>query len=153
MLIFVKKYLTNEISLKKNTLYKCKAYHKRKNKEMLAAYCNSNDENSNCAKLLGLATTSHEGGLICDCTNLISDNTSLLSTALANGGMDSCSFYDGPSDETIFAFGESAESCGSIAYGESCESCGSIAFSGGCESASVSSSSGVSSGGGCSYSC
>ena len=122
---------------------------------MLAAYCNSNDENSNCAKLLGTATPNHEGGLISDSTNLLTEDTSLLSTALANGGMDYCSFYSEPTDETIFAFCESAETCGSIAYDDAGESCGSIAFSGGCESfcAVSSSPSGASSGGGCNYSC
>lgn len=122
---------------------------------MLAAYCNSNDENSNCAKLLGTATPNHEGGLISDCTNLLAENTSLLSTALANGGMDYCSFYSEPTDETIFAFCENAETCGSIAFGDSGESCGSVAFTGGFDASCTisSSSTGISSGGGCSYSC
>ncbi len=123
---------------------------------MLAAFCKTNEENSNCAKLLGTATPSHEGGLISSNTNLISTNTNLISTALANGGLDECSFYSGPSDATIVAFGESAESCGSIAFADS-ESCGSIAFSSGGEScgsiASSFSSGGSFSGGGCSYSC
>ena len=108
----------------------------------------SNDESTSCAKLLGLtAPKSEEGGLICN-------TTSLLATPEGEG-YDSCSFYSGPSDATIFAFGESAESCGSIAYSDS-ESCGSIAFSGGSESCgSIASSGGgsVSCGGGCSYSC
>ena len=122
---------------------------------MLASYCKS-DDSSNCAKLLGTVTHSHEGGLISDNTNLISSNSSLLSDALANGGMDFCSFYSGPSDEAIYTFGEAngefayaetGETCGSIAYSYGGETCGSIAssvssFSGGC-----------SSGGACSYSC
>ena len=115
---------------------------------MLAAFCTKKDENSNCAKLLGTATPKHEGGLI-------SHNTSLISSALADGGLDYCSFYSGPSDASIIAFGESAESCGSIAYSGS-ESCGSIAFSGGgesCGSVASASSGGSFSGGGCSYSC
>ena len=70
--------------------------------------------------------------------------------------MDTCSFYFGPSDSTILAFGESSETCGSIAYTGS-ESCGSIAYSGGGESsgsvACSSASSGSSFSGGCSYSC
>ena len=121
---------------------------------MLAAFCNTKDENSNCAKLLGTATPRHEGGLISDNTNLISANTNLLSTTLANSGMDYCSFYSGPSDAAIIAFGESAESCGSIAY-EGSESCGSIAFSGSSESCGsvASSSCGSSFSGSCSYSC
>ena len=81
-------------------------------------------------------------------THLISDNTSLISATPDGDGTDSCSFYSGPSDATIMAFGESCETSGAIAYSGS-ESCGSIA------SSSVSFSSGGSSfsGGGCSYSC
>ena len=105
------------------------------------------NEESGCLKLLGLTgNAKSEGGLI-------SSTTSLLATPDGDG-MDNCSFYSGPSDATIFAFGESAESCGSIA--SSGESCGSIAFSGGGESCgSIASSGGgsVSCGGGCSYSC
>ena len=105
------------------------------------------NEDSGCAKLLGLTGSSKcEGGLI-------SNTTSLLATP--NGeGYDSCSFYSGPSDATIFAFGESGESCGSIAYTDSGESCGSIAFSGGSESCGSVASAGSSfSGCACSYSC
>ena len=82
-------------------------------------------------------------------THLISDNTSLISATPDGDGTDSCSFYSGPSDATIMAFGESCETSGAIAYAGSVESCGSIA------SSSVSFSSGGSSfsGGGCSYSC
>jgi len=113
---------------------------------MLAAFCTTKEDNSSCAKLLGLTGNRHEGGLI-------SDNTNLISSTLSNGGMDTCSFYSGPSDATIMAFGESAEACGSIAYSGS-ESCGSIAFAGGESCGSVASSScGSFSGGGCSYSC
>lgn len=105
------------------------------------------NEESGCLKLLGLTgNNKSEGGLI-------SSTTSLLATPEGEG-CDTCSFYSGPSDATIFAFGESGESCGSIA--SSGESCGSIAFSGGGESCgSIASSGGgsVSCGGGCSYSC
>jgi hypothetical protein len=118
---------------------------------MLAAFCQTKEDNSTSSafKLLGTATPKHEGGLI-------SNNTSLISATLSNGGMDYCSFYSGPSDAAIIAFGESAESCGSIAYSGS-ESCGSIAFSGGSEScgsvASSFSGGGSFSGSCCSYSC
>lgn len=105
------------------------------------------NEESGCAKLLGLTGSSKsEGGLICH-------TTSLLDTCDGEG-YDECSFYSGPSDATIFAFGESSESCGSIAY--SSESCGSIAFSTGGESCgSIASSAGgsFSCGGGCDYAC
>ena len=93
-------------------------------------------------------------------THLISDNTSLISATPDGDGTDSCSFYSGPSDAIIMAFGESCETSGAIAYSGS-ESCGSIAYAGSVEScgsiasSSVSFSSGGSSfsGGGCSYSC
>ena len=105
-----------------------------------------NDESS-CAKLLGLTGNKSEGGLI-------SSTTSLLATP-EGSGYDECSFYSGPSDATIFAFGESGESCGSVAFSEGGESCGSIAFSEGGESCgSIASSCGGSfSGGGCDYAC
>ena len=108
----------------------------------------SKNEESSCAKLLGLTgSTKSEGGLI-------SSTTSLLATPEGEG-YDSCSFYSGPSDATIFAFGESGESCGSIAYSEGSESCGSIAFSEGGESCGsiASSDCGGFSGGGCDYAC
>ena len=105
-----------------------------------------NDESS-CAKLLGLTSPRSEGGLI-------SNTTSLLATPEGEG-YDSCSFYSGPSDATIFAFGESGESCGSVAYSDGSESCGSIAFGEGGESCGsiASSSCGGFSGGGCDYAC
>lgn len=113
----------------------------------------SEDKNSGF-KFIGANSTSNNGGLICSTTSLITNNTSLI-TASADGGLDTCSFYTGPSDSTIFAFGESDETCGSVAYSSS-ESCGSIAYSGSesCGSIASSVSSGSSfSGGGCSYSC
>ena len=114
------------------------------------------EENNNCFKFIGSNTTpSNSVGLISNNTSLISNNTSILTTS-PDEGLDTCSFYSGPSDSTIFAFGESYESTGSIAYSGS-ESCGSIAYSGGGEScgsiASSSSSSSGSSSGGCCYSC
>ena len=106
-------------------------------------------ENSGCAKLLGLTgNTKSEGGLI-------SNTTSLLATPEGEG-YDTCSFYSGPSDSTIFAFGESGESCGSVAFAGDGESCGSIAFAGSGESCgSIASAGGgsVSCGGGCNYAC
>lgn len=106
-------------------------------------------EDSGCAKLLGLtSSTKSEGGLI-------SNTTSLLATPEGEG-YDTCSFYSGPSDSTIFAFGESNESCGSVAFVGDGEPCGSIAFAGSGEScgsiASVGGGS-VSCGGGCNYAC
>lgn len=114
----------------------------------------SSDEKQNtCFKFIGADSTPKT-------THLISNNTSLITSSSDGSSGDTCSFYSGPSDATIMAFGESCETAGSIAYSGSGESCGSIAYSGGGEScgsiASVSvstSSSGGFSGGGCSYSC
>ncbi len=106
-------------------------------------------EESSCAKLLGLTgNKKSEGGLI-------SSTTSLLATPEGEG-YDTCSFYSGPSDSTIFAFGESSESCGSVAFSEMGESCGSVAYSGvgeSCGSVAFSGGGSVSCGGGCNYAC
>ena len=105
-------------------------------------------KDSKCAKLLGLTgTNSGEGGLICHTTSLLA--------SFDGEGYDECSFYSGPSDATIFAYGESGESCGSIAYSDS-ESCGSIAYSESgesCGSIASSVSGSFSCGGGCDYAC
>ncbi len=112
----------------------------------------SEERANTCFKFIGAEVKSTS-------VHLISDNTSLISPSAADGGMDTCSFYSGPSDATIAAFGESYETTGSIAYLGG-ETSGSIAYSGAGEScgtiasASASSfSSGASMGGGCSYSC
>ena len=114
---------------------------------------NSSEENHNtCFKFIGADSTPKT-------THLISNNTSLIAQSVDGDGLDSCSFYSGPSDSTIAAFGESFETSGAIAY-SGAESCGSIAYSGGSESCGsiASTSVSVSSGGGfsggsCSYSC
>ncbi len=110
---------------------------------------NSDDKHNTCFKFIGADVAPKT-------TNLISNNTSLIAPSSSEGGMDTCSFYSGPSDAAIVAFGESYESCGSIAYSGAGESCGSIAYSGescGSVASSSVSSSGSFSGGGCSYSC
>ena len=115
----------------------------------MLTFTNSEQKQSNCFQLLGMAKSSnHTTHLITDTTNLITNNTSLLSDI----GHDTCSFYNEPSDEAILSFGEQAESCGSIAYANS-ESCGSVAYSGDYSGVSVSSSCGGYSGGGCDFSC
>jgi hypothetical protein len=112
-------------------------------------FAGSEENQSTCFKFIG-ANSSPKAT-----THLISNNTSLISSTLSQGGNDSCSFYSGPSDAAIIAFGESYETNGSIAF-VSGESCGSIAYSGGGEScgsvASASVSTG-SSGSFSSYSC
>lgn len=144
LLTFVTKKKSLEIGSFFLTLYICKYFIRIKNMLM---FCPSKDENTSCAKLLGLTTKQeNEGGLICQ-------TTSLLAPVISDGGLDTCSFYSGPSDATIYAFGESSESCGSVAYSESGESCGSIAFSSGSESCGSVASSAGSFSGGCSYSC
>lgn len=105
---------------------------------------------------IGANSTQKTGGLISSTTSLISENTTLISTS-ADGGLDTCSFYSGPSDSTILAFGDSIESfetCGSIAY-SGAETCGSIAYSGGSETCGsiASVSTGSSSSCAMSYSC
>ena len=106
-------------------------------------------EESNCFMFIGMNKTQNNDGLI-------SNTTSILDSSDSEVG-DTCSFYSGPSDSTIFAFGESnsdfdiaysgaGETCGSIASSGAGETCGSIA-------SSSSSSGGDSSGGGCSYCC
>lgn len=112
---------------------------------------NSDENKSTCFKFIGADATT-------PAVRLISDNISLIAPTCGEGCMDTCSFYSGPSDATIMAFGEGSESCGSIAY-TSGESCGSIAYSGGESCGSIASSGSFSggggsfSGGGCSYSC
>ncbi len=113
----------------------------------------TDDNKSTCFKFIGSEAPQKT-------THLISNNTSLISNNVG-GGTDTCSFYSGPSDATIVAFGESCETSGSIAYSGMSESCGSIAYSGASESCgSIASSfsgggfsSSVSVGGSCSYSC
>ena len=110
----------------------------------------SKNEESNSPKLFLDLTTSRGSSVL-----IFGEATSLLGTP-AGGGLDTCSFYSGPSDAAIVAFGESSECCGAIAYMGDGESSGSIAFAGGGESCgSIASSFGgsFSCGGGCSYSC
>lgn len=125
----------------------------------MLTFCGSEEKNS-CFKFIGANNNQTSTNLISDNTSLISNCSSLISSSLSEGCTDTCSFYAGPSDAAIVAFGESYESCGSIAFGGT-ESCGSIAYSGGSESCGSIASSfsggyssgGSSFGGGCSYSC
>ena len=109
------------------------------------------EEKNSCFKFIGANTQEHSTNLISATTSLISNNTSLIFNS-NESGLDACSFYSGPSDATIFAFGESQETCGSIAYTGS-ESCGSIAFSGSGETCGSIASATSSSSSVCSYSC
>lgn len=110
----------------------------------------SEEKNSSAIGLLGTASKSHSVRLISDSISVITGSSDSLLNG-SDGGFDSCSFYNGPSDSTILSFGQQSESCGSIAYSGSTESCGSIAYSGSTESCgSIASSSCGSS---CSYSC
>lgn len=113
------------------------------------------EEKNSCFKFIGSNNkTNTNVGLISSNTSLISNNISLINTS-SSECLDSCSFYSGPSDAAIIAFGESSETCGSIAYAGG-ETCGSIAYSGvgeSCGSVASSVSPGSSFSGGCSYSC
>ena len=117
----------------------------------MLTFKSSEETHNTCFKFIGADSAPKT-------THLISNNTSLIAPTSNEGCADTCSFYSGPSDATIMAFGES---CGSIAYEGAGESCGAIAYSGGGEScgsiasSSVSVSSGSSFSGGSfsSYSC
>lgn len=124
----------------------------------MLTFTGSEEKHNTCFMFIGSDNKATSTNLLSDNTSLISSNTSLLSQALSNGGLDTCSFYDGPSDSTIVAFGENFETTGTVAYSGAGETCGSIAYSGGGEtcgsvasSGSYSSSSSFS--GGCSYCC
>lgn len=104
----------------------------------------SNENQSKCFKFIGADSSQKHT------THLISKNTSLIAPS-NESGLDTCSFWSGYSDEAIMAFGESTESCGSIAYSGSSEGSFASVSSGSCFSAA--SSCGSFSGGGCSYSC
>ena len=104
----------------------------------------SNENQSKCFKFIGANSDRKH------VTHLITNNTSLLAPS-NNNCEDTCSFYSNPSDAVIMAFGESTESCGSIAYAGSSDGGFTSSVSGSCFS-SVSSC-GSFSGGGCSYSC
>jgi hypothetical protein len=111
-------------------------------------FAGSEEKQNTCFQFIGTTPSKKS-----TTTHLISNNTSLIAPSYSEG-MDTCSFYSGPSDAAIMAFGSNAETSGSVAYAG--ESCGSVAYAGGGEScgsvasASVSSSS---SGGFSSYSC
>ena len=112
----------------------------------------SDDKQSTCFRFIGADSKP-------TATNLLSDNTCLLSSnrssanISADTGLDTCSFYFGPSDSDLIAFAENYESSDLIAYTGNSESCGSIAYSGGSESCGSIASSSSSFSGGCSYSC
>jgi hypothetical protein len=110
-------------------------------------FAGSEERQNTCFKFIGANTNPNN-------SVLLSSNVTSLIFSSSTGCEDTCSFYSGPSDATILAFGESYESCGSIAYAGT-ESCGSIAFAGAGESCGsiASVSSGSSFGGACSYSC
>ena len=118
-------------------------------------FTGSEEKQSSCFKFIGADSKVQSVSLISDNTSLISNNVSLLSSVSNDGGVDTCSFYSGPSESAILAFGET---CGSIAYEGAGETCGSVAYSGAGETcgsiaSTCSFSSGASVGGSCSYSC
>ena len=86
----------------------------------MLTFKSSEETHNTCFKFIGADSAPKT-------THLISNNTSLIAPSMNEGGADSCSFYSGPSDATIMAFGES---CGSIASASVSVSSGS-SFSGG----------------------
>ena len=95
---------------------------------------NSSEEKNTCFKFIGADSTPKT-------THLISNNTLLIAPSMSEGGSDTCSFYSGPSDATIMAFGQSCETAGSIAQAAPVETAGSVAYTGSFNTASTSSSS------------
>lgn len=118
-------------------------------------FTGSEEKQNNCFKFIGASNSQPSVSLI---TGEAVGSISLISpSSSSEAGLDTCSFYSGPSDSAIVAFGETGwESCGTVAYSGS-ESCGTVAYSGGGESCGTVASSSVSSSssfsGGCSYSC
>ena len=106
----------------------------------MLTFKSSEETHNTCFKFIGADSAPKT-------THLISNNTSLIAPTSDGGVTDTCSFYSGPSDAAIMAFGES---CGSIAYEGAGESCGSIAYAGSGESCGSIASASVSSG--CSFS-
>lgn len=95
-------------------------------------FAGSEDKQNTCFKFIGTENKTSS-------TSLLSDKSSETPVSLlasnVGGGEDYCSFYQGPSESVIFAFGESTETSGSIAYTDgSTETSGSIASLGGSES-------------------
>ena len=114
-------------------------------------FAGSEERQSSAFKFIGADHKTQSTGLISNNTSLISNNVSLLLSS--DDCLDTCSFYSGPTDSTIMAFGET---CGSIAYSEAGETCGSIAYSGAgetCGSIASYTSSSSSFSAGCCYSC
>ena len=67
-------------------------------------------------------------------THLIFNGSTSLLSSNDDSGLDTCSFIAEPSDASIMAFGESTESCGSIALGDTSASvsdAGSVSVSSG----------------------
>ena len=89
-------------------------------------FAGSEDRQNSAFKFIGADSKTPSTGLISNNTSLISDNVLLISSSYSNDCLDTCSFYSGPSESVILAFGNT---CGSVAYSEAGETCGSVAFS------------------------
>ena len=87
-------------------------------------FAGSEDKQNTCFKFIGADNKTNSTSVLVDKPS--EAPISLLSSN--NSCEDTCSFYQGPSDGTIFAFGESTETSGAIAYtSDSTETSGSIA--------------------------
>lgn len=93
------------------------------------------EDKQNCYSFIGADLNTNSSSVLIGGHN--EQPISLLASNFG-GGEDSCSFYNGPSDSVIYAFGESTETSGSIAYtNSSTETSGSVAFSTGEASTTV----------------
>ena len=68
-------------------------------------FAGSEERQSSAFKFIGADNKTQSTGLISNNTSLISNNVSLLSSPSADDCLDTCSFYSGPSDSAIMAFG------------------------------------------------
>lgn len=121
---------TSEIDQFFITLYMCR--HKDRIRKMAyLTFAGSEDKQNTCFKFIGADNKTPS-------TSVLVDKSSEAPISLLSSndcGEDTCSFYQGPSDSTIFAFGESTETSGAVALGTgNTETSSSVAFSGGCES-------------------
>ena len=97
-------------------------------------FAGSEDKQNSCFKFIGATNKAPSTSVLVDKSS--EAPVSMLSSNDCNE--DTCSFYQGPSDSTILAFGESTETSGAIANASgSTETSGSIATTGSDSSCAV----------------
>ena len=124
---------TSEIDQFFITLYMCR--HKDRIRKMAyLTFAGSEDKQNTCFKFIGADNKTPS-------TSVLVDKSSEAPISLLSSndcGEDTCSFYQGPSDSTIFAFGESTETIGAVANAAgSTETTGSLATTGSDSSCAV----------------